>query len=1060
MNRVAAVTLATLCVPLLAAGLTVPGTTGGATRDPVVTRTDDGPVEIAVPGTATRVRLWEQADVDGVRRPHYAVKLDGRGWSRPRATDYRLHLRHDVFDPLVRARAPRELPGGAAAAQDPTVERMHIVQFVTQPLDSYRQAIRDLGATVHQHVPKHAHLVRMTPAVRDAVADLPFVRWVGPLRPADRLEPRLVDGLAAGTLGGVKCNVRLVEPGGPARHALADRIEAIGGRVDRRYAGRSMIEATFTGPQLAEAAAWPEVMFIDRWSAFGTDMDVVRQIGGADYVETQSGWTGQGVRGAVLDFGFNVTHADLQSNPFILYNAVDIDSHGAGTSGIIFGDGTANPAARGLLPDAQGIVADEGTLLTGEPRYEYVRDLVLPPYEAVFHSASVGSARDVAYTNDSAEMDQILFDFDLLHCQSQSNAGNRNSRPQAWAKNIVAVGGIWHWNNTDPSDDCWNCGTFQASIGPASDERIKPDLCNVFDNITTLYIGSDTAYRSDFGGTSGATAVTAGHFGLLFQMWSEGAFGNPVDPAGTVFDNRAHMTTAKALMINTARQYAFSGGGHDLTRTHQGWGRPSVEDLYDLRDRIFFVDEYELLTNLESVSYALTVDPGEPALRATLTWADPPGVPFTTMHIVNDLTLRVTSPGGAEYWGNHDLKWENWSSPGGGPNTIDTVENVFIPNPAPGTWTVEVFADNVVQDGHVETPQMDVDFALVVSGVQPDPPALLVRGEPAPAHVPPATPVEVAATILEGDETLVGASLFYRADPGQPFTEIPLTLDSGVRYTAMLPGFQCGDTPQYYLRATGTGGAVELAPANAPVSLYEIPVGDVVAFFHDNFEFELGWTVENEPGLLDGPWERGTPIGRGDRGDPPTDFDGSGQCFLTDNVDGDSDVDNGITWLISPPIDLSADDGDIEYAVWYVNNVGPAPNADVFNVHVSNDDGANWTLVETLGPVTTAGWTVRQFTVGDFVAPTGQVRVRFEASDLATGSIVEAGIDAFRVLRFGCADPCAADTTGDGVVDIADLLEVLAAWGGSEPDIAPPGGDGIVDATDLLAVLAQWGACP
>ncbi len=52
---------------------------------------------------------------------------------------------------------------------------------------------------------------------------------------------------------------------------------------------------------------------------------------------------------------------------------------------------------------------------------------------------------------------------------------------------------------------------------------------------------------------------------------------------------------------------------------------------------------------------------------------------------------------------------------------------------------------------------------------------------------------------------------------------------------------------------------------------------------------------------------------------------------------------------------------------------------------------------------------------------------------------------------------CPADVTGDDVVDVLDLLEVLAQWGSAgSADIT---GDGIVDVLDLLEVLAAWGPC-
>lgn len=55
------------------------------------------------------------------------------------------------------------------------------------------------------------------------------------------------------------------------------------------------------------------------------------------------------------------------------------------------------------------------------------------------------------------------------------------------------------------------------------------------------------------------------------------------------------------------------------------------------------------------------------------------------------------------------------------------------------------------------------------------------------------------------------------------------------------------------------------------------------------------------------------------------------------------------------------------------------------------------------------------------------------------------------------------DVTGDGIVNVNDLLAVIAAWGpcpgrGScDADIAPAGGDGQVNVDDLLMVIANWG---
>jgi hypothetical protein len=52
---------------------------------------------------------------------------------------------------------------------------------------------------------------------------------------------------------------------------------------------------------------------------------------------------------------------------------------------------------------------------------------------------------------------------------------------------------------------------------------------------------------------------------------------------------------------------------------------------------------------------------------------------------------------------------------------------------------------------------------------------------------------------------------------------------------------------------------------------------------------------------------------------------------------------------------------------------------------------------------------------------------------------------------------CTGDFNGDEVVDTADLLHLLGAWGTPDGDVD---GDDDTDTADLLALLAAWGDCP
>jgi len=342
------------------------------------------------------------------------------------------------------------------------------------------------------------------------------------------------------------------------------------------------------------------------------------------------------------------------------------------------------------------------------------------------------------------------------------------------------------------------------------------------------------------------------------------------------------------------------------------------------------------------------------------------------------------------------------------------------------------------------------------------PPAIkILLVDELPEYIDPGVATPITIEIRDGIDTYLPGSgkLHYRADGGS-FDEYELTDLGDGFFEAVLPPAGCDDSPEYYFSAQSAGGTVVTSPYGAPDELYSAIIGELIVYFDDDFETDQGWEVEDSYDLTAGTWERGIPVGGGDRGDPATDFDGSGQCYVTENKDGDYDIDNGLTWLISPTFDLSEGDAEIQYALWYTNDYGADPDNDYFITYVSNDDGANWVEAEKIGPESSAGWTVHSFMVGDFVTPNDQVRVRFEASDLWDGSVVEAGIDAVKIVRLHCEETCPEDITGDGVVDVLDLLAVLAAWGSSGGGLPEDvTGDGVVDVLDLLAVLGAWGPC-
>lgn len=332
-------------------------------------------------------------------------------------------------------------------------------------------------------------------------------------------------------------------------------------------------------------------------------------------------------------------------------------------------------------------------------------------------------------------------------------------------------------------------------------------------------------------------------------------------------------------------------------------------------------------------------------------------------------------------------------------------------------------------------------------------------------HHPPAAlsprSAKVNATLAPdyGNLPAAGSGTLHYSTNGGSFAEVPLADLGWTLHRGTLPPLPCLAQLNYYLRAEDMDGRAVTLPPGAPLHTFEAVVATgfapVVSY---DFEEAAGWTVVNTA-LAAGAWERGTPVtytvGYGQP--PPHDFDGSGQCWLTDNRNAESDVDGGPTTLYSPVFDLSTlVDPRVRYARWFASEFG---RTDRMHVEISSNGGATWSTLEDIRH--TPAWVVSEFRLRDFVPLTSAVQFRFAVADSPNDSMTEAALDAFALLDAVCT-PLAGDFDGDGVLTGADFVVLLACFTG--PDVltgAEDGGcaavfdfdqDGDIDLHDVAAL--------
>ncbi|MEA2564620.1 MAG: hypothetical protein QOH06_6124 [Acidobacteriota bacterium] len=237
-----------------------------------------------------------------------------------------------------------------------------------------------------------------------------------------------------------------------------------------------------------------------------------------------------------------------------------------------------------------------------------------------------------------------------------------------------------------------------------------------------------------------------------------------------------------------------------------------------------------------------------------------------------------------------------------------------------------------------------------------------------------------------GQSTTGGTS-----DRRNTLEQVLLNAPAAGTYTVSVKAFNVPSGPQpFSLVVTGD---VAAGGGNPPVTV-----------FSDTFETSLGWTVN--PLATDtattGLWERGDPAATTSSGTKQLGTTVSGLNDLVTGrlagaAAGDFDIDGGVTTIQSPAIALPSTGVLTLSFSFYMAHGTNSSTADFFRVRIV---GSTTSLVfEELGAANNddAVWASQSINISSFAGQT--VRIRIEAADASTASLVEAAVDDVKIVQ-------------------------------------------------------------
>ena len=210
---------------------------------------------------------------------------------------------------------------------------------------------------------------------------------------------------------------------------------------------------------------------------------------------------------------------------------------------------------------------------------------------------------------------------------------------------------------------------------------------------------------------------------------------------------------------------------------------------------------------------------------------------------------------------------------------------------------------------------------------------------------------------------------------------------------------------QVFTASVSVSDGEDSALDSVDITVTPVSATSVVTLFEDDFETDLGWTVnpDGSDTATAGTWQRADPQlppgGYGYQLDSTT----SGTMDLVTGPlagasVGDHDLDNGQTSIRSPDIDIPADATNVSLTLnAYLAHHSNTDAADYLRVRVIGESSSSTMLNLTGSPtIVQAAWAGHQSDISAFAGQ--RIHLLVEANDSAPGSLVEAAVDDVRIV--------------------------------------------------------------